>query len=143
MLFPYAFRAERGIDLDTILAERNSQREKVATLRTQLDANSDAGDQLSISSKKTKKQRATALRSAMLTLTPTYLARHEARCKRRGLVNERNRLAEKLGRLALQHEALSDQAQELSASSCECRCVELCRAEPSERQTQSPCRELC
>lgn len=117
MLFPYAFRAERGIDLDTILAERNSQREKVATLRTQLDANSDAGDQLSISSKKTKKQRATALRSAMLTLTPTYLARHEARCKRRGLVNERNRLAEKLGRLALQHEALSDQAQGLSASS--------------------------
>lgn len=117
MLFPYAFRAERGIDLNTILAERSSQREKVATLRTQLDANSDAGDQLSISSKKTKKQRATALRSAMLTLTPTYLARHEARCKRRGLVNERNRLAEKLGRLALQHEALSDQAQELSASS--------------------------
>ncbi|EST07752.1 Nuclear control of ATP synthase 2 [Kalmanozyma brasiliensis GHG001] len=116
MLFPYAFRPERGIDLDTILAERNSQREKVATLRTQLDANSEAGDQLSVSSKKTKKQRAKDLRSTMLTLTPTYLARHEARCKRRGLVNERNRLAEKLGRLALQHEALSDKAQELTSS---------------------------
>lgn len=117
MLFPYAFRMERGIDLDTIRAERNSQREKVATLRTQLDANSEAGEQLSVSSKKTKKQRAKDLRSTMLTLTPTYLARHEARCKRRGLVNERNRLAEKLGRLALQHEALSDKAQELNSSS--------------------------
>ncbi|SPO21999.1 related to NCA2 - control of mitochondrial synthesis of Atp6p and Atp8p [Ustilago trichophora] len=116
MLFPYAFRMERGINLDTVRAEHESQQQKVATLRTQLDANSVAGDHLSISSKKTKKQRAKALRSTMLTLTPTYLVRHEARCKRRGLVNERDRLAEKLGRLALQHEALADQAQELSVS---------------------------
>ncbi|SJX61896.1 related to NCA2-control of mitochondrial synthesis of Atp6p and Atp8p [Sporisorium reilianum f. sp. reilianum] len=117
MLFPYAFHVERSVNLDTILAERDTQRQKVATLRTQLDANSQAGDQLSVSSKKTKKQRVKALRSTMLTLTPTYLVRHEARCKRRGLVNERDRLAEKLGRLALQHETLADQAQELSASS--------------------------
>ncbi|SPO23311.1 related to NCA2 - control of mitochondrial synthesis of Atp6p and Atp8p [Ustilago trichophora] len=117
MLFPYAFRMERGINLDTVRVENETQQQKVATLRTQLDANSVAGDQLSISSKKTKKQRVKALRSTMLTLTPTYLVRHEARCKRRGLVNERDRLAEKLGRLALQHEALADQAQELSVSS--------------------------
>lgn len=117
MLFPYAFRMERGINLDTVRAEHETQQQKVATLRTQLDANSVAGDQLSISSKKTKKQRVKALRSIMLTLTPTYLVRHEARCKRRGLVNERDRLAEKLGRLALQHEELADQAQELSVSS--------------------------
>ncbi|TKY87206.1 hypothetical protein EX895_003883 [Sporisorium graminicola] len=117
MLFPYAFRIERGVNLDTILAERESQRQKVSTLRTQLDANSQAGDQLCVGSQKTKKQRVKALRSSMLTLTPTYLVRHEARCKRRGLVNERDRLAAKLGRLALQHEALADQAQELGASS--------------------------
>ncbi|KAJ1028540.1 hypothetical protein NDA16_001706 [Ustilago loliicola] len=117
MLFPYTFRMERSITLDTVRAEHETQQKKVATLRTQLDANSIAGDQLSASSKKTKKQRAKALRSTMLTLTPTYLVRHEAKCKRRGLVNERDRLAEKLGRLALQHEALADQAQELSVSS--------------------------
>lgn len=117
MLFPYAFRVERGINLDAILAERDEQKRQVATLRTQLDANSQAGDNLSVISKTTKKQRVKALRSTLQTLTPTYLVRHEARCKRRGLVNERNRLAEALGRLALQHEALADQAQELGASS--------------------------
>lgn len=117
MLFPYTFRMERSITLDTVRAEHETQLKKVATLRTQLDVNSLAGDHLSSSSKKTKKQRAKALRSTMLTLTPTYLVRHEAKCKRRGLVNERDRLAEKLGRLALQHEALADQAQELSVSS--------------------------
>ena len=119
MLFPYAFRMERSITLDSVLAESETQHQKVAMLRTQLDANSAAGDQLSVSSKKTKKQRAKALRSTMLTLTPTYLVRHEARCKRRGLVNERDRLAEKLGRLALQHQSLAEQAQELSVSDSE------------------------
>ncbi|GAC96150.1 predicted mitochondrial protein [Pseudozyma hubeiensis SY62] len=116
MLFPYAFRVERGTNLDTIRAERDSQRKKVDTLRKQLDANSQAGDQLSISSKTTKKQRTKALRSTLQTFTPTYLVRHEARCKRRGLINERDRLAEKLGHLALQHEALAEQAHELSTS---------------------------
>lgn len=117
MLFPYTFRMERSITLDSVRAEHENQQKKVATLRSKLDASSVAGDQLSISSKKSKKQRAKALRSTMLTLTPTYLVRHEAKCKRRGLVNERDRLAEKLGRLALQHEALAEQAQELSVSS--------------------------
>lgn len=116
MLFPYTFRLEKGVNFDTIRAGRETQQQKVATLRTQLDANSRAGDQLTTSSANAKKQRVKALRSTMLTMTPTYLVRHEARCKRRGLVNERDRLAEKLGRLALQHEELADKAQEMNAS---------------------------
>lgn len=116
MLFPYTFRIERSITLESIRAERENQQQKVATLRTQLDANSTSGDQLPTTSRTTKKQRAKSLRSAVLTLTPTYLARHEAKCKRRGLVNERDRLAQKLGRLALQHQVLAEQAQDLAAS---------------------------
>lgn len=114
MLFPYTFRTEKSITLETIRAEQESQKQKVATLRTQLDANSVAGDQLSLSSKKSKKQKVKALRSALLTLTPTYLVRHEVKCKRHGLINERDRLAQRLGRLALQHEELAERAQELS-----------------------------
>lgn len=116
MLFPYTFRMERSITLETVRAQHETQQQQVANLRSQLGANSIAGDQLSATSNQTKKQRVKALRSTVLNLTPTYLARHEAKCKRRGLVNERNRLAQKLGRLALQHQALADQAQDLSVS---------------------------
>nr|BAK01113.1 predicted protein [Hordeum vulgare subsp. vulgare] len=119
MLFPYTFRLEKSITLESVREDHESQQRKVATLRTQLSANSVTGGQLEAGAQTTKKQRVKALRSTMLTLTPTYLARHEAKCKRRGLVNERNLLAAKLGRLALQHEALADQAQQLSASSSE------------------------
>ncbi|SNX83067.1 related to NCA2 - control of mitochondrial synthesis of Atp6p and Atp8p [Melanopsichium pennsylvanicum] len=120
MLFPYAFRLEKDTTFDNLLAERENQQEKVATLRAQLDANSVAGDQLSsVSSKKSKTQRVKALRSTMLTLTPTYLVKHEARCKRRGLINEKNRLAEKLGQLALQHKSLAEEAQELGVTASE------------------------
>ncbi|GAK63655.1 NCA2-domain-containing protein [Moesziomyces antarcticus] len=117
MLFPYTFRLEKSITLESVREEHESQQRKVATLRTQLSANSATGGQLEAGAEKIKKQRVKALRSTMLTLTPTYLARHEAKCKRRGLVNERNLLAAKLGRLALQHEALADQAQQLNATS--------------------------
>lgn len=114
MLFPYTFRMERNITLDSVQNDSNARQQSFAALRRTLDAKSLNGEQLSTSS---KKKRAQALRSTVLSLTPTYLVRHEAKCKRRGLINERDRLAQRLGRLALRLETLADDVRDLSTSS--------------------------
>ncbi|PWZ00461.1 NCA2-domain-containing protein [Testicularia cyperi] len=111
MLFPYTFHLERSITLKSLphtkLAEKTGPGEKdnVAVTASSLSTKS-----------KSKRQRIKSIRATMLTLTPTYLARHEAKCKRRGLIHERDQLAQRLGQLALQQDALAAEEQSLTTS---------------------------
>lgn len=81
ILFPYTFHNQASVTLDLVKNQESR-----------------------IQSAAARKSRSKSLRAAVLEFSPIYLARHEARCKRRGLTHERDLLAEKLGRLALEQE---------------------------------------
>ncbi|KAN0066216.1 Nuclear control of ATPase protein 2 [Thecaphora frezii] len=113
ILFPYQLRSEATVTF-ALVQQQAMERRQARSQATEL-AQTKRQSAEGVGSLTAKKRRAWALRSAALKLSPMHMVRHEARCKRRGLMHERDVLAEKLGELALQQTA-PRQGEEKGAS---------------------------
>ncbi|EPQ32312.1 uncharacterized protein PFL1_00508 [Pseudozyma flocculosa PF-1] len=126
ILFPYQFRSEGSITFALVQQQaQDKQRARDRAFGQARAAQAVDDDEDEATSIKARKRRAKALRSAALKLSPTHMIRHEARCKRQGLMHERDLLAAKMGELALQQAAPGDSDDdEVSLDSLSAKAVE-------------------